>query len=247
MLAYGDCSSAQLIHAYLERTDRLDPILHAFASVRHDRAMQEAAEADKRRAAGKARGPLDGLPIAIKDLCEIAGEVTTCGSQAWSQRRSVVTSAVVERLQAQGMVCLGKAHMVEFAFGTFGSNPLMGTPRNPWDDKVHRIPGGSSSGSGVAVAAGLAQAAIGSDTGGSIRIPASLLGITGLKPTASRISLEGVLPLSPTLDSVGPMTRSVDDVALLFSALLGNAVDGFKAATGRCASVAEGAVPPASE
>ena len=232
MLGAGACSSVELTRAFLERIDRLDPRLHAFVTVRHENAIQEARQADARRVAGAERGPLDGIPVALKDLFEIAGEVTTFGSQAWAERRSVVTSAVVERLRAQGVVCLGKTHMVEFALGTFGSNPLMGTPMNPWDDDIHRIPGGSSSGSGVAVAAALAPAAIGSDTGGSIRIPASVLGITGLKPTASRVSLQGVLPLSPTLDSVGPMTRTVEDAALLFWSLT-DEVSGVRQAAGR--------------
>jgi aspartyl-tRNA(Asn)/glutamyl-tRNA(Gln) amidotransferase subunit A len=226
MLARGEASSVELTRAFLARIDRLDPALHAFVGVRREQSLEAARASDARRAAGRCRGPLDGLPLALKDLCEIEGEVTTFGSQAWTGRRSEVTSAVVERLQAQGMVFLGKTHMVEFAFGTTGTNPLMGTPRNPWDRAAHRVPGGSSSGSGVAVAAGLAPAALGSDTGGSIRIPASLLGITGLKPTASRVSLRGVLPLSPTLDSVGPMTRSVDDAALLFAAMAGDAGPG---------------------
>src|SRR5690606_18944884 len=143
------------------------------------------------------------------------------GSQAWRQRRSSFTATAVRRLLDAGMVILGKTHMVEFAFGGWGTNPVMGTPRNPWDLACHRIPGGSSSGSGVAVAAGLAPAALGSDTGGSVRIPAALNGITGLKTTRGLISLHGAVPLSHTLDSIGPMTRDAHDAMLLAQALAG--------------------------
>ena len=124
---------------------------------------------------------------------------------------ATATSVVVERLLAAGAIVLGKTHMTEFASGSWGTNSVTGTPRNPWDPQCHRVPGGSSSGSAVAVAAGLAPAAIGSDTGGSVRIPASLCGIVGLKPTFGRISLEGIVPLSPSLDSIGPLTRCVED------------------------------------
>jgi len=151
----------------------------------------------------------------LKDLLEIDGRVTTVGSALWRERRSKETAVVVERLLGAGLVVLGKTQMVEFAFGGWGANPKLGTPWNPWDLKVHRVPGGSSSGSGVAVAAGLAPAAIGSDTGGSVRIPASLNNLTGLKTTGGLISLRGAFPLSSTLDSIGPMTRTVDDTALL--------------------------------
>jgi aspartyl-tRNA(Asn)/glutamyl-tRNA(Gln) amidotransferase subunit A len=147
--------------------------------------------------------------------------VATNGSATRLGVKGSVTATVVQRLRAAGMVILGKAQMVEFAYGGWGINARFGTPRNPWDLAEHRIPGGSSSGSGVAVAAGLAPAALGSDTGGSIRIPASLVGVTGLKTTAGLISLAGVLPLSPTCDTVGPMARSVADAALLTQVLAG--------------------------
>jgi aspartyl-tRNA(Asn)/glutamyl-tRNA(Gln) amidotransferase subunit A len=140
---------------------------------------------------------------------------------SWLGRRSEATATAVERLIAAGMIPLGKTHMVEFAFGGWGRNEPMGAPWNPWDTAVHRVAGGSSSGSAVAVAAGLAPAAIGSDTGGSVRIPASLCGLTGLKTTYGLISLAGVAPLSATLDSIGPLARSVDDAALLAAAMAG--------------------------
>jgi aspartyl-tRNA(Asn)/glutamyl-tRNA(Gln) amidotransferase subunit A len=147
--------------------------------------------------------------------------VTTGGSKVWAERVSPVTATLAERLIGAGMIVLGKTHTVEFAMGSFGTNTHLGTPRNPWDLTVHRTPGGSSSGSAVAVASGMAPAAIGTDTGGSVRLPAAWCGIVGLKVTAGRISTHGVLPLSSTLDTPGPMTRSVEDAALLFRVLNG--------------------------
>ena len=220
-LAQGQCSALELADSYLDRIRRANPALHAFINVDEASVHSQARASDLRRAAGHSLGPLEGLPIAIKDLFEIEGQKTSAGSAAWADRRSNVTAAVVEKLRAAGMVILGKTHMVEFAFGGWGTNPLVGTPRNPWDLSVRLIPGGSSSGSGVAVASGLAPAAIGSDTGGSVRIPAALVGITGLKTSTGLISLYGVIPLSPTLDSAGPMTRTVADSAMLTQALAG--------------------------
>ncbi|MCD0502151.1 amidase [Bordetella petrii] len=220
-LAAGRYSAVELAQHYLNRIERANPALHAYVHVDADGALQLAAAADARRQAGYVLGPLDGVPIAVKDLCEVQGQVTTAGSQAWLQRRSSITGTAVRRLLQAGMVILGKTHMVEFAFGGWGTNPVMGTPRNPWDLACHRIPGGSSSGSGVAVAAGLAPAALGSDTGGSVRIPAALNGITGLKTTRGLISLHGAVPLSHTLDSIGPLTRDAADAMLLTQVLAG--------------------------
>lgn len=220
-LANGECSAQELADSYLGRIRQANTFLHAYVAIDEESVRLQARASDLRRAAGHSLGPLDGLPIAVKDLCEVQGQLTGCGSLAWAGRRSEATAAVVEKLRSAGMVILGKTHMVEFAFGGWGTNPLLGTPRNPWDLAVHRIPGGSSSGSGVAVASGLAPAAIGSDTGGSVRIPAALVGITGLKTTAGLISLYGVAPLSTSLDSIGPMTRTVADAALLTHALAG--------------------------
>ncbi len=218
-LAKRDVSALELADFYLARIDRGDGKLHAFATVEPELARALARASDARRAADLTLGPLDGLPIALKDLLEIEGRVTTVGSALWRERRSAETAACVERLLTAGLVILGKTNMVEFAFGGWGPNPVVGTPWNPWDLSTHRVPGGSSSGSGVAVAAGLAPAAIGSDTGGSVRIPASLNGITGLKTTTGLISLQGAFPLSNTLDTIGPMTRTVDDAALLTIAM----------------------------
>lgn len=220
-LAAGRYSAVELTRLYLDRIARANEALHAYVAVDEAGALALAEAADARRARGYALGALDGLPIAIKDLCEVQGGVTTAGSEAWRARRSQATGVVAHRLVQAGMVILGKTHMVEFAFGGWGTNPVMGTPRNPWDAQAHRIPGGSSSGSGVAVAAGLAPAAIGSDTGGSVRIPAALNGITGLKTTCGVISRAGAVALSQTLDSIGPLTRDVRDAMLITQALAG--------------------------
>ena len=221
-LRRGEFSSRELVSHYLARIARANGKLNAFAEVYDEEALIAADAADRLRAAGWPVGPLHGLPIAVKDLCDIEGRIGTVGSKSFAARRGKVTSTVVHRLQAAGMIILGKAQMVEFAFGGFGANPLCGTPWNPWDLATHRVPGGSSSGSGVAVAAGLAPAAIGSDTGGSVRIPAGFNGIVGLKTTFGWISVHGCFPLSTTLDSIGPMTRTVEDSALLLAALAGH-------------------------
>src|SRR5262247_4203942 len=194
---------------------------HAFIAVYDADARLAAEAAEKAIRSGHRVGPLHGVPIALKDLVDLQGRVTTGGSMVWKDRVSPVTATLAERLIAAGMIVLGKTHTVEFAMGSFGTNTHMGTPRNPWDPVVHRTPGGSSSGSGVAVAAGLAPMAIGTDTGGSVRIPAAWCGIVGLKVTHGRISTYGVLPLSTTLDTPGPMTRTVEDAALLYRALNG--------------------------
>lgn len=220
-LRTGTLSASALLDCYLRRIIRYDEKLHAFVEVYENDARIAAELADRALNTGQRLGPLHGIPIAFKDLLEIAGRRTTGGSLAWRERVSAVTSTVVQRLRAAGMITLGKTQMVEFAFGSWGTNATMGTPWNPWDPHLHRAPGGSSSGSGVAVASGLAPAAIGSDTGGSVRIPASLCGIVGLKTTVGRVSLHGALMLSDTLDTLGPMTRDVEDAALLFAAMHG--------------------------
>jgi len=221
LLERGETSSRAIVEACLARIDALDPHLHAFIDVYRDDALASADAADRERRTKSARGPLAGLPIALKDLFHIEGRQTTAGSKSWLGRISDHTATAVERLTAAGMIPLGKTHMVEFAFGGWGRNRPMGAPWNPWDSKTHRVTGGSSSGSAVAVAGGLCPAAIGSDTGGSIRIPAALCGITGLKPTYGRVSLYGAVPLSGTLDSIGPLARTVEDAALLTAAMAG--------------------------
>lgn len=221
LLERGDCSSREIVDAHLDRIARLDGKLHAFVDVYAEEARHLANAADQARRARLPLGPLHGLPICLKDLCDIAGRVGTVGSRMWASRRAEVTSATVERLLASGMIPLGKTHMVEFAFGAWGTNPLMGTPWNPWDLEAHRVPGGSSSGTGVAVAAALAPAGIGSDTGGSVRIPSAFNGLVGLKVTHGRISLQGTALLSWTLDTIGPMARCVEDCAELLRILAG--------------------------
>ncbi len=217
----GELTAAALIDCYLQRISRHDEKYHAFVEVYADEARAAAEAADHAFKSGEVRGPLHGIPIALKDLIDVAGKRTTGGSLYWRERVSPVTATVAQRLADAGMITLGKTHMVEFAFGAWGTNQTMGTPWNPWDLETPRAPGGSSSGSGVAVAAALAPAAIGSDTGGSVRIPASLCGIVGLKTTVGRVSNYGTLRLSETLDTLGPMTRDVEDAAILFGAMHG--------------------------
>lgn len=212
-------SSREVVDALLKRIDKADGKLHAFTEVYAKEARALADAADKARASGFPLGPLHGLPIAYKDLCDIAGRVGTGGSKMFEKRVADETSNTVERLTAAGMVPLGKLHMVEFAFGGWGTNALMGAPWNPWDLETHRVPGGASSGTGVAVAARLTPAGIGSDTGGSVRIPSAFNGLVGLKVTFGRIGLSGTMLLSWSLDSIGPMARSVEDCALLLNAL----------------------------
>jgi aspartyl-tRNA(Asn)/glutamyl-tRNA(Gln) amidotransferase subunit A len=221
LLANGDVSSRDIVVACLDRIVALDARLHAFVDVYRDDALSAAGRADSQRAAGRMCGPLHGLPIAIKDLVHIRGRMTTAGSRDRPFGIADETASGWERLQSAGMIALGKTHLVEFAFGGWGRNVPMGAPWNPWDTSMHRVAGGSSSGSAVAVAAGLAPAALGSDTGGSIRIPAALCGLTGLKPTYGLVSLAGVFPLATTLDSLGPIAHNVDDVALLTAAMAG--------------------------
>ena len=221
LLAQRRTTSREIVEACLARIDALDGKLHAFVDVWREDALARADAADRERADDLVRGPLHGLPIALKDLLHVAGRQTTAGSKSWLGRTSELTATAVEKLITAGMIPIGKTHMVEFAFGGWGRNQPMGAPWNPWDMDTQRVAGGSSSGSAVAVAAGLVPAAIGSDTGGSIRIPASLCGITGLKPTYGLISLHGVVPLSATLDSLGPLARTVDDAALLTAAMSG--------------------------
>jgi aspartyl-tRNA(Asn)/glutamyl-tRNA(Gln) amidotransferase subunit A len=220
-LACGSITALDLADLYLERIRRANAKLNAFVHVDEELARRHACASDERRASGLARGRLDGVPIAFKDLLEFEGCPTGVGSALWKERRSTTTATAVRNLLAAGMVPLGKTQMVEFAFGTWGANPRLGTPWNPWDLDTHRVPGGSSSGSGVAVAAGLAPAAIGSDTGGSVRIPAALNGITGLKTSGGLIDTAGAFPLSHTLDTIGPMTHSAEDAAMLCVAMLG--------------------------
>jgi aspartyl-tRNA(Asn)/glutamyl-tRNA(Gln) amidotransferase subunit A len=221
MIASKAVSPVEVVRAHLDRIARLDPQLRAYITVCADAALGAAREAEARLMAGGPVGPLHGVPYALKDLYDTAGVRTTAGSKLFADRIPTADATVVKRLAAAGAIVLGKLNMVEFAYGPEGLNPHYGHARNPWDSTVHRMAGGSSSGSGVAVAAGLAPGALGSDTGGSIRIPASLCGITGLKPTYGRVSRSGVLPLAWSMDHVGPMTRTVADSALMLGVMAG--------------------------
>src|SRR6266852_4553154 len=214
-------SSVTVVEALLARIAAHDEKLHAFIDVYADDALLAAEAADKAIRAGHAVGPLHGVPIALKDLIDLEGRVTTGGTMVWRERRSPSTATLARRFFAQGMIVLGKTHTVEFAMGGWGTNQHLGTPWNPWDLTVPRTPGGSSSGSGVSVAAGFAPWAVGTDTGGSVRLPAAWCGLSGLKTTIGRVSTYGILPLSPTLDTPGPLARSVEDAALLYSVMQG--------------------------
>lgn len=219
LIRRGELSPLELTEVYLARIERYDPMLNAYLAVTAERARAQARAAEAQIAAGTYLGPLHGIPLAVKDLVDVAGLPTTGGSTLLRDNIADADATVARRLFAAGVVLLGKTQLVEFAFGGTGVNHHYGTPVNPWDAKVHRLPGGSSSGSGVAVAAGLAPAALGSDTGGSVRIPSSFCGLTGLKPTFGLLPNTGVLPLDPTLDSVGPLCRTARDCALLFQAM----------------------------
>ena len=214
-------SPVDIVAACLERIARLDAKLHAFVEVYEAEARLAAEAADKAIRSGHGVGPLHGIPIALKDLIELEGRVATGGTAVWRNRRATRTATLAQKLIGAGMIVIGKTHTVEFAFGGWGTNQHLGTPWNPWDAKTQHTPGGSSSGSGVAVAARMVPCALGTDTGGSVRVPAAWCGITGLKTTIGRISTYGVLPLSPTLDTPGPMTRSVEDAALLLQVMQG--------------------------
>ena len=214
-------SPVDVVDAFLARIEAHEPKLHAYVDVYADDARLGAEAADKAIRSGHAVGPLHGVPIALKDLIDLEGRVTTGGSMVWRDRRSPITATLARKLIGAGMIVLGKTHTVEFAMGGWGTNQHMGTPWNPWDLETARTPGGSSAGSGVAVAAGLAPWAIGTDTGGSVRLPASWCGLSGLKTTIGRVSTYGILPLAPSLDTPGPMARSVEDVALLYGVMQG--------------------------
>jgi aspartyl-tRNA(Asn)/glutamyl-tRNA(Gln) amidotransferase subunit A len=212
-------SAVELTRAYLDRIGRRDGEFRAYITVLEPEALAAANAADQEIGRGGYRGPLHGIPVALKDLVASRGVRTTCGARILKDWVPDTDASVALRLARAGAILLGKLNMHEFAYGPTGVNALYGTPRNPWD--ATRMPGGSSSGSAVAVAAGLTAGALGTDTGGSIRIPAAFCGIVGLKPTYGRVSRAGVIPLSWSLDHVGPMTRTVADAALMLQVLAG--------------------------
>ena len=212
-----EISALELLDVFLARVRRLDGKHHAFARLYEHEARATAVQVDRHLD----ERPFAGVPIALKDLLEIEGRITEAGSEYFAGRVSECTATLVGRLDSAGVYGLGKTHTVEFAMGGWGTNQRLGTPWNPWDQTQHRAPGGSSSGSGVAVAAGFAPWAIGTDTGGSVRLPSAWCGLTGLKTTVGRISTFGIVPLSTTLDTPGPMCRCVEDAAHLFSLMQG--------------------------
>jgi aspartyl-tRNA(Asn)/glutamyl-tRNA(Gln) amidotransferase subunit A len=222
-LAKGELSSRELLdQCLLAIDDARGEGARAFTKVYRESAVLASEAQDRARAASESPGLLAGIPISIKDLFDVAGEPNPAGSVVLANRYSAVRDAeVVTRLRASGAVVVGRTNMTEFAYSGLGLNPHYGTPRNPYDRAAGRIPGGSSSGGAVSVADGMAIAAIGSDTGGSIRIPAALCGLTGFKPTARRVSLSGVLPLSPSLDSIGSIAPTVACCSRLDAVLSG--------------------------
>ncbi len=215
-----EVSAVEAVDACLTRIERLDPDLRAFITVDADGARAAAKARDAETAAGRARGALHGVPLAYKDLCLVAGLPTSCGTKTRDYFRDAGECTAVTRLTTAGAITLGKLNMTELATGPLGENAHHGHAQNPW--RAGHCSGGSSSGSGVAVAAGLALGALGSDTGGSIRLPSACCGIVGLKPTYGRVSRAGAMPLSWSNDHLGPMTRTVRDTALMLGVIAGH-------------------------
>ena len=216
----GEMTSTRLVQNLLDRIKSLDGRLNAFRLTCPEHALEQAAAADRQIREGKARGILHGIPYAVKDLFDVKGLPTTAGASLLEKNIAAANSHAVEQLNRAGMILLGKTNTVQFAYGGVGINHDHGTPHNPWN-RIPHVPGGSSSGSAVAVSAGMVPVALGTDTGGSVRIPASLCGTAGLKTTVGRVSRAGVYPLSWSLDSVGALTRSVEDAALVYQCLQG--------------------------
>ncbi|MCP4629645.1 MAG: amidase [bacterium] len=216
----GEITSTQLTEKLLDRVDLLDGKLNVFKLVCPEKALEQARAADLELSSGNESGVLHGIPYAAKDLFDVKGLPTAAGAKLLEINIAGTDSRAIDRLSQAGMILCGKTNTVQFAFGGIGINHDHGTPHNPWS-RNHYIPGGSSSGSAVAVAVGMVPMALGTDTGGSVRIPAALCGTVGLKTTVGRISRAGVYPLSWTLDSVGVLSRSVEDAALAYQCLQG--------------------------
>lgn len=210
-------SPVELARDALARIEALNPRLNAFITVTAERALRDAKEAEREIRKGRYRGPLHGIPISLKDNIWTCGVRTTAGSKILQDFVPTADADVAIRLWKAGAVLIGKTNLHEFAYGITTENPHYGTSRNPWD--TSRIPGGSSGGSAAALAAGIGFGSIGTDTGGSIRIPAALCGIAGLKPTFGRVSCNGIVPLAVTLDHAGPLARNVEDIAVLLDAI----------------------------
>jgi aspartyl-tRNA(Asn)/glutamyl-tRNA(Gln) amidotransferase subunit A len=218
-LRTGELSSAELTRRYLERIERYDEAVGSFVTICADTALEAADAADDALRRGEPPKPLHGLPVALKDNIDTAGVRTTIGSRFFADNVPGRDAEVWRRLREAGAVLIGKTALHEFAYGATTQNPHHGVCRNPWD--LDRVPGGSSGGSGAALGADLVAGALGTDTGGSVRIPAALNGVSGLRPTAGRVSISGVFPITWSFDTVGPMARSIADVAALFAVLQG--------------------------
>lgn len=219
-LSTGEVTSVELTRAFLDRIDAVDGKVKAYLRVDHDTALERAAEIDSRRKAGKPLGRLAGLPVAIKDLLCTKGDPTTCASRMLEDFRPPYDATVIARLKAADAVLIGKTNMDEFAMGGSNENSAFFPTRNPWD--LSRIPGGSSGGAAACVAARMAPLSLGTDTGGSIRCPAGLCGITGLKPTYGRVSRYGLVAFASSLDQIGPMAKTAEDAAILLEVLAGH-------------------------
>ncbi len=215
--ARRECSPAEVVDALLDRLERNDPHLGAFRQVLPGPAREEAARMTAELVAGRSRGPLHGIPLAVKELIDVGGALGCCGSQVLAGRISPRDAAVVHRLRGAGAIVIGVTRSHEFGWGITTQHAELGSTKNPWDPNL--VPGGSSGGSAVAVAAGMVPLALGTDAGGSIRIPASCCGIVGLKPTFGRLSTQGIIPLAPSLDHIGLLARDATDVALALGAL----------------------------
>ncbi|MCB9390758.1 MAG: Asp-tRNA(Asn)/Glu-tRNA(Gln) amidotransferase subunit GatA [Acidimicrobiia bacterium] len=215
----GTLSASEIVDAHLDRIEALNPELNAFLYIDADRARRRAADLDAVRAAGNEAGALAGVPIGLKDLLCTEGIPTTAGSKILKGWRPPYDATVVSRLEAQGAISLGKLNMDEFAMGSSNENSAYGSVKNPWD--TSKVPGGSSGGSAAAVAAGMVPLALGSDTGGSIRQPAALCGVVGVKPTYGRVSRYGVIAFASSLDQIGPFGRTVADAAFMLEAIWG--------------------------
>ncbi len=215
----GEISPVELIGTTLETIDQCESQLNAFITVFHEESLERARQAEVELRNGKDLGPLHGMPIALKDIIYVEGTRSTAGSNFFSEESPQFDAALVSKLRDAGAIIIGKTNLHEFAFGVTTENPHFGATANPWD--TSRVPGGSSGGSAAAVVVGCCVGALGSDTGGSIRIPAAVCGHVGLKPTFGRTSVHGVLALAQSLDTVGPMCRYVHDVALMMNTLAG--------------------------
>ena len=240
----GVTGPVEMVETFLERIGRLDGALGAWQAVYADDARRAAGGAEALLRSGHVVGPFHGIPFALKDIVDLEGRVTAAGHAGWTERVPPATGTLARRLLAAGGILVGKTKTVEVAMGGWGTNQRMGTPHNPWDPDVARTPGGSSSGSGVAVAAGMVTAAVGTDTGGSVRLPAAWCGIGGLKVTEGVLPTDGIVPLSHTLDTPGPMVRGAEGALLMFQAMAGvHPVDSerdWRAGTGPFAALAAG-------